>query len=181
MTDIIHTPDTSRKDEMLPLVDEQGNVTGTAPRSVCHGGSKLLHPVVHLHIIDGHGHVLLQQRAADKDIQPGKWDTSVGGHVDPGETLREALLRESREELGLHDIDPIHLTRYVFESERERELVDVNYLIVDPLEVRFDPDPKEIQRLQWWPIDQVATDTTGMLTPNFVQEIARIKDMLPRQ
>ena len=35
---------------MFPIVDEQGNITGAATRGECHSGSKLLHPVVHLHV-----------------------------------------------------------------------------------------------------------------------------------
>ena len=34
------------KEEMFPIVDEQGNITGAATRGECHNGSKLLHPVV---------------------------------------------------------------------------------------------------------------------------------------
>ena len=45
----------------------------------------LLHPVVHLHVMREGGFLYLQKRAMDKDIQPGKWDTAVGGHVDFGE------------------------------------------------------------------------------------------------
>ncbi|MBN1477266.1 NUDIX domain-containing protein [Candidatus Sumerlaeota bacterium] len=47
------------------------------------------------------GQIFLQRRGADKDTFPGWWDTSVGGHVDLGETPRETALRELREELGL--------------------------------------------------------------------------------
>ena len=38
-----------------------------------------------------------------EDIQPGKWDTSVGGHVDLGESVEMALHREVKEELGITD------------------------------------------------------------------------------
>ena len=41
--------------ELLPLVDEEGNVIGSATRGQCHDGSKLLHPVVHLHVFDSKG------------------------------------------------------------------------------------------------------------------------------
>ena len=68
--------------EMFPIVDEQGNITGTATRGECHSGSKLLHPVVHLHIFNANGDLYLQKRPEWKDIQPGKWDTAVGGHID---------------------------------------------------------------------------------------------------
>lgn len=37
-------------EEMFPIVDEEGNITGAATRKECHSGSKLLHPVVHLHV-----------------------------------------------------------------------------------------------------------------------------------
>ena len=87
--------------EIFPVVDKDGNTIGTATRSVCHNGkSMLLHPVVHLHVFNSTGKLFLQKRAMTKDIQPGKWDTSVGGHISPAETVTNALLREAREELG---------------------------------------------------------------------------------
>ena len=82
--------------ELLPIVDEEGNVTGSATRGKCHDGSKLLHAVVHLHLFDKDGRLYLQQRPMWKDIQPGKWDTAVGGHVDWGEDIDTALHREVR-------------------------------------------------------------------------------------
>ena len=45
----------SRKTELFPLVDETGKVVGKATRQACHSGSKLLHPVVHLHIFNKRG------------------------------------------------------------------------------------------------------------------------------
>ena len=104
-------------DEMLPLVDEQGNVVGQATRGVCHNGvERPLHPVVHLHVFDPQGRLYLQKRPEWKDIQPGKWDTAVGGHVDYGETIAEALRREVREELGITDFVPGAVAVYPFLS-----------------------------------------------------------------
>ena len=50
------------KEEMFPIVDEQGNITGAATRGECHNGSKLLHPVVHLHVFNSKGELYLQKR-----------------------------------------------------------------------------------------------------------------------
>jgi hypothetical protein len=75
-------------EEWLPIVDEEGSVTGKALRSVCHGGQKYLHPVVHLHVMNPHKHLFLQKRPDTKIIQPGKWDTAVGGHIAFGEDIK---------------------------------------------------------------------------------------------
>ena len=95
------------KEEWFPLVDEKGETIGKATRKECHSGSKMLHPVVHLHIFNKAGDLYLQKRSINKDIQPGKWDTAVGGHIDYGETVEDALHREVREELGITDFIPL--------------------------------------------------------------------------
>ena len=92
--------------EIFPVVDECGNVVGKATRGECHGGGKLLHPVVHLHVFDEEGRLFLQRRPLWKDIQPGKWDTAVGGHVDYGEEVADALTREAFEEIGIEKFQP---------------------------------------------------------------------------
>lgn len=58
------------KEEMFPIVDEQGNIVGVATRGECHDGSKKLHPVVHLHVFNSKGELYLQKRPEWKDIQP---------------------------------------------------------------------------------------------------------------
>ena len=119
------------REELFPVVDAAGRVVGRATRGECHGGSMLLHPVVHLHLFNSRGELYLQKRPEWKDIQPGRWDTAVGGHVDYGETVDEALRREVREELGVTDFEPQHVLTYLFESERERELVYVYKTVYD--------------------------------------------------
>jgi len=49
-------------------------------------------------LVNDEGEVLLQRRPQDKD-NPGRWDKSVGGHVDAGESHDEAAVREAGEEL----------------------------------------------------------------------------------
>jgi isopentenyldiphosphate isomerase len=101
----------SLPEELFPVVDDDGNEISLAPRSVCHDGkSMLLHPVVHLHLLNPNGDLFLQKRAMTKDLLPGMWDTSVGGHMSSSETAEEALRREAEEELGLKDLT-FHLNK----------------------------------------------------------------------
>ena len=57
-------------EEIFPIVDDSGKVLGKATRGECHNGSRLLHPVVHLHVFNSLGEVYLQRRPDWKDIQP---------------------------------------------------------------------------------------------------------------
>ena len=166
------------KDELFPIVDEEGQVIDKATRGECHGGSRLLHPVVHLHVFNNNGEIFLQKRPEWKDIQPGKWDTAVGGHIDYGETPEEALVREVREELGITTFTPQWLGMYVFESQRERELVYVYQTVYDG-EIR--PSEAELDGGRFWTIDEIRSAIgKGILTPNFESEFLRFNEELNR-
>ena len=162
-------------EERFPLVDETGEIIGSATRAECHDGSKKLHPVVHLHVVTPKGDILLQKRSMSKDIQPGKWDTAVGGHVDFGETITDALLRESREELGIDASDARPLTTYVFESEVEKEFVSTFYLPVNPDSLKVTAAEDEVDETRFWSRDEIENSIgRGILTPNFEMEYRRI-------
>jgi isopentenyldiphosphate isomerase len=157
-------------DELLPLVDEQGNIIGTATRGECHDGTKRLHPVVHLHVFNAQGDIYLQKRPEWKTIQPGRWDTAVGGHVDLGESVEIALRREVREELGITDFVQEQVTSYVFESDCERELVFVYKTVYDG---EISPSA-ELDGGRFWMIADVEANIgKGVFTPNFESEFQR--------
>ena len=138
---------TDNSEEMFPIVDEEGNITGAATRGECHNGSKLLHPVVHLHVFNSKGELYLQKRPEWKDIQPGKWDTSVGGHVDQ------------------------LLTHYVFESDREKELVFSHKTVFDgPIS-----PSEELAGGRFWPLDEIRQNLgKNVFTPNFEREFTTV-------
>ena len=164
-------------EEYFPIVTEEGVVTGKASRTECHSGTFLLHPVVHLHVFNSGGELYLQKRAMDKDIQPGKWDTSVGGHVDYGEETEDALRREVREELGITDFKPVFLRRYKFVSDREAELVNSYYTLYDG---DIQPDPVEISEGKFWKISEIEQQLgKNVFTPNFENEFFIVKPSLP--
>jgi sialic acid synthase SpsE/isopentenyldiphosphate isomerase len=116
------------REELLQLVDRRGRPTGTAPRRQCHGNPELIQAVVHLHLFDPAGRLFLQKRAASKDRFPGRWDTSVGGHMAPGESPEQAIRREALEELAIEldsgQAGPFErLKPYIYGDEIETEYV----------------------------------------------------------
>jgi mutator protein MutT len=122
-------------------------------------------------VFNSQGDIYLQRRPDWKDIQPGKWDTAVGGHIDYGETPQEALRREVREELGITDFVPEFVDKYVFESQRERELVYVNRATYDG---PITPSADELDGGRFWTIKEILEAMgQGVLTPNFENEFQR--------
>ena len=151
-------------------------VIGRSTRQYCHSGAKPLHPVIHIHIIDRYGCVYLQKRSMKKDIQPGKWDTAVGGHVSYGESIRESVFREAFEELRFTDFNPIGIEVYEFESAIEKELVNV-FAAVGSYELH--PDLDEVDEGRWWPVEEIdANIGKGVFTPNFESEFQMIRQSL---
>jgi len=163
------------REEWLPLVDANGVPQGKARRCDVHGNPALLHPVVHCLVRNAKGAILLQLRSASKDVQPGRWDTSVGGHVAVGEAVESAVVREISEEIGI-DISLSQLRflyRYLMRSSIESELV---YTFSILHEGPFRAEPGEIDELRFWFASEIQSVLgTGKLTPNFEDEFARYR------
>jgi len=159
--------DKQKIEEQLPLVNENGEVTGSAPRSVCHSGKEFLHPVVHLHIISSKGEIFLQKRPMNK-IQPGKWDTAVGGHVSSGEAVETALKREAMEELRIKDFNAVLSAKYIWESDIEKEFVYCYSSMYDgPITV----NKEELTDGRFWSFTEIESHIgNNIFTPNFEKE-----------
>jgi isopentenyldiphosphate isomerase/intracellular septation protein A len=160
-------------EEQFDLVTPEGNIIGKASRSAVHGNPDLLHPVIHVHVFNRNGQLYLQKRSQNKDVQPGKWDTAIGGHVNSGERIEEAVKREASEELGMKNIKVTPLFRYVMKNEFESELIHafrVNH------NGPFRINRNEIEYGRFWKISEIEANLNkGIFTPNFEQEFMLLK------
>lgn len=161
--------------EMLPVVEQSGLVIGQASRQLCHS-SKLLHPVVHLHIVNRVGEIYLQRRSERKRHFPLRWDASVGGHVSYGEHMEEALFREAAEELGFFDFNPQGILSYIWENDKDWEMVNVYATVGD---FHLMPSNWEVEEGRYWTPKEIdAALGQGMLTPDFEYEYKLIREKL---
>lgn len=161
------------KEEMLPVVEPSGVVTGQMARSYAHKGTFLLHPVVHLHIIDRQGRIYLQKRSASKELFPGRWDTAVGGHIGYGESISEALAREAQEELNFTDFNPVFIDSYEYQSPTEKELICV-FACVGKFDIA--PHNFEVDAGRYFSQEEIRKSDKSIFTPNFLSEYESYKE-----
>jgi isopentenyldiphosphate isomerase len=157
------------EEELLEEIDAGGRVLSLRPRRDFHGNPELRHRAVHVMVRNRKGDVFLQKRSRKKRIQPGKWDTSVGGHVDPGESYEAAALREVEEELGVTGVELAHLHDYVWQTEVETEHVRTFELTH---EGPFRLHPEEIDEGRFFAVEELRSGAqSGTFTPNLVHEL----------
>ena len=163
-------------DEIFDLVDESGRITGRATRGEVHGNPGLIHRSVHIHVFNSSGALFLQKRGLDKDVQPGRWDTSVGGHVDAGETPDFAAVRELREELGIVGAELKFLYSYIWRSRIETELVSTYGTLWDGAITLL---ASELDDGRFWEPEEIAAKLgDGKFTPNFEEEFRMLQKQL---
>lgn len=92
--------------ESIDLVDEQNNVIGITDVKTAHD-QRQLHRVIGVFLFDKWGNLYLQN-----ENKYHKYDLSVGGHVQQGETFDEAAQREMQEELGIQ-VPLIHISTFL--------------------------------------------------------------------
>jgi isopentenyl-diphosphate delta-isomerase type 1 len=166
--------------EILDIVDANGFVIGAAPRKCVHGNNQLLHRVVHVLVFDKENRLLLQKRSLKKRVAPGRWDTSVGGHVDCGESIESAMYREMEEELGIRPVSldgSLHFAyQYIHSNDFESELVST-YVCQYDGDISFNPE--EIDAVQFWEMEEINQHLGQcILSDNFEDEFLRYQRWL---
>jgi 8-oxo-dGTP pyrophosphatase MutT (NUDIX family) len=95
-------------DELVDLLDDEGRVCGTAPRSVVRRDN-LRHGATGVLVRNPAGDIYVHRRTTTKDVFPGRYDFMAGGVVAAGEAPYDAVVRELAEELGITGADLVKL------------------------------------------------------------------------
>jgi len=140
-------------DEMVKILNEQGEETGVITEKLKAHKEGLCHGISAVAIINSEGKLLLQKRALVKRDEPGKWDLSAAGHISATDTVKQAAIRETFEEIGIKitEDDLEQIDTYIFKKEGIHKYINhYTYLFI----VQKDIDEKTIV-LQKSEVDEV--------------------------
>ena len=131
--------------EYLDIYDENGKYLGKEERSIVHRDA-LWHKTVHCWLYDKEGNIYFQIRK-DKE----KLYTTASGHVQAGETVKEAFGREVKEEIGVdicYETETlVKVLPYKLDREdgfRDRAFANVYVCIYEGKEEDFHYDKEEL-------------------------------------
>lgn len=149
--------------EYVDVLFENGQFSGERKeRRVVHATGEW-HLSIHIWVIKG-DEVLLQKRASSKESFPGLYDASVAGHVDSGESVIDAAIREAKEELSV----PISDSQLIYAGCRrliiehpERSFIsrEFNHIFVyHDIGFPYVPDQWEMELILWKSLDDIRKD-----------------------
>ncbi len=142
----------NKNTEYLPVVDKDGKLIGKASREECHKNPALIYPVVRLHLFNPKREILLQKRSLKSDIEPGKWDAAVAGHVHFGEEIDQALKRECLEELNYSISEFQLIDKRIFQAESSTALM---FVFVGMIDESPKANLKEVEEVSFFRIEEL--------------------------
>lgn len=168
----------SSESEELILVDGDDSELGTLSKAACHDGDGVLHRAFSLFAFDARGHLLLQQRSAEKRLWPLYWSNSCCSHPRSGESMQTATRRRIQQELGISaELEFVYKFSYharFGELGSERELCSV---FLGRIDDEVLPNRNEIADLRYIAPDELSQaliDNADRYTPWFQMEWQRL-------
>ncbi|HKX24292.1 MAG TPA: NUDIX hydrolase [Candidatus Saccharimonadales bacterium] len=131
--------------ENVDVLDENGNPTGEL---ITHTGSNLAglwHAGVHVALYTKDRRVLLQQRSKAIMFYPGLWELGIGGVVGAGESIQDAAVRETFEEVGAHVQNLEYVTRWKYNHHLPTQGMHSKVFLYSYI-AEFDPSHLKLQK-----------------------------------
>lgn len=137
------------------LVDQNDQVTGTAPKMEAHIKG-LLHRAFSVWITNSKGEILLQQRAWDKYHSPGLWSNSCCSHPQPGEAIEDSARKRLFEEMRIDSrLDFVGKFYYKVDFDEELAEHEIDYVFTGLYDGPVNPDPEEVADYKWIDRDEL--------------------------
>jgi isopentenyldiphosphate isomerase len=137
--------------EYLDVVNDADEVIGRASKKDIYQKS-LCHRIVHVLIFDKKEQMALQLRSSHVPFCPNHWSTTVGGHVQSGESYMAAALREYEEELGTQsDLEFFSKDFYIAPGSPHKFLVTFKTVFEGP----FHPDPQAVSKVDFFTLEDI--------------------------
>ncbi len=164
--------------EYFDVFAGNGACLGQVPRQEVHRRG-LWHRSVHALLFDTAGRMLLQRRAADKDLYAGCWDYACGEHLHSGESWLRGMRRGMSEELGLTDlllqpIGDVHADSLAWPGGVDAE---IQQAFIARHDGDLSVDRVEVMGVQWVTKAELVLmleRTPDVFTPWFRKELTRL-------
>ncbi|MBO3094591.1 isopentenyl-diphosphate Delta-isomerase [Cellulomonas dongxiuzhuiae] len=169
--------------DLVELVDEDGNGTGTATVGEAHTAPGHLHRAFSVVLTRPDGRILLQRRADAKLRFPGLWTNSCCGHPLPGADLRERAALRVREELGVELVDAREVGAFRYrapDASSGQVECEHDHVIVGRCSGELRPDPAEVSQTEWvTPQRAHELVAEGQVTPWFADVLRLVATATP--
>ena len=170
-------------EEDVVLLDAQGRAIGSMPKRSVHGPDTPLHLGFSCHVVGHDGRLLLTRRAETKTTWPATWTNGCCGHPLPGESLRDAVTRRLRDELGLvPGRMALALPDFIYRAVMDNGIVEHELcpVVVAEVEGAPRPNPDEVDDAVWVSWDALrhrARTEPASLSPWVVAQISRLDEL----
>lgn len=139
----------------IAFVDKNDNVIGSGTGAEAREEG-IIYRIIRILLFNSRGELLIQKRSENVP-SPEKWDQSVGGHVDEGESYLEAAERELEEELGVKDLPLQEITKFYTENiDGAKTMKRFNTLYLGNYDGEVKLNPEETSEVRWITLDELA-------------------------
>jgi isopentenyl-diphosphate delta-isomerase type 1 len=171
-------------DDLVVLLDDEGNRRATMPKADVHGADTPLHLAFSVYVFDPLGRFLTTRRALSKLTWPGVWTNSCCGHVRPGESPAEAAARRLHDELALTPTAlEVVLPDFAYRAVSPEGVVENEVCPVFVASVEQDPvaNPDEVAQWEWgdWNgFRATALELPWLISPWAALQVAQLPERL---
>lgn len=174
-------------DELLEVLDENGNSTGIIKNKTEIKKLGLPHKGTSIIIFNNNNEVLIHRRNSNKKVYPNLWSCFVRGHVKAYETSLDAIIRETNEEIGINlvkdDIKLLYSLNTIDKVDNNyiNNIFFDNYIITMNLSINDiklqDDEVSEVKFISFKVLKNMIINKDKTLVPNY-EDYKKILELL---